>query len=742
MATMPANDRFDLRLDAVRSDDLKRMARRWGAPTGSLPKAAALAVVRAGLADPQRVAGVLAGLGPFGRTALALLRTMGGELDAAALALATRAAGGATPHTRRAWQESPADWLQPLADDGLLLADNPYGPLHIADHYSFAGSSLVFSDARLLLPSLRPEPTPLALGLEAPPTASSARRPQSVLLDLMSVLQAIIDSGGLRLTQQGWFYLPELRKLAKLLGWSAVLDVDGLPFPAPMRALAAALGRSGLLTLAEGRLVPAESITELSLRPLPEVVTALLRGFLMAKEWWEWPADADVWSGYQGANYVRTRAALWGALLALPEAGDGFFSLSSFSQALFARVGEWVALDYLPPRPSEYGRQGDELKRASATWRADLAARWKKHETPCLESAFRTWLYWLGLVEIGTEGGVVSTFRLTDLGRAVLLQPPRATPAHGAPAAAGPAWVVQPDFEITVYLEHATPRQLALLERWTERRQTQRHVVQYRVTREAVYRGLEAGSPLAELLDGLRAGNGRELPQNVSTELQGWAARRELITLHRGARLLEFASTAEREAARAAAHLAGEPVGERFLLLSAAADSAKAPVGIKLRSRFRYDQPLPACLSVDARGALRLTTPDADLLLRSELETWATPSGDDAWQLTAASVAAAVAAGRRADDLFALLKGRLAEPLPPALGVALRTWAGQPQAIALTKAVVLRCPQREVLDAVAQDPEIKSCILARLGPTAALVDPTRLREVRKALRWAGLTLAE
>lgn len=165
-------------------------------------------------------------------------------------------------------------------------------------------------------------------------------------------------------------------------------------------------------------------------------------------------------------------------------------------------------------------------------------------------------------------------------------------------------------------------------------------------------------------------------------------------------------------------------------------------MGIKLRRRFRYDQPLPACLSVDARGALRLTTPDADLLLRSELETWATPSGDDAWQLTAASVAAAVAAGRRADDLFALLQGRLAEPLPPALGVALRTWAGQPQAIALTKAVVLRCPQREVLDAVAQDPEIKSCILARLGPTAALVDPTRLREVRKALRWAGLTLAE
>lgn len=741
MTTMPASSRFELCLNGVRADELKRMARRWGAP-GPLPKTAALAVVRAGLADPRRVAGVLAGLEPFGRTALALLRAMGGELDAAALALAVRAAGCAMPPSRYARQESPADWLQPLADDGLLLADNPYSPLQISDYYSFGHSTLVFSDARLLLPSLRPEPTPLALESEAPPPAASARRPQSVLLDLMSVLQAVSDMGGLRLTQKGSFYLPELRKVGKLLGWSAVLDVDGLPFPAPVRAVVTALGRSGLLSLEQGRLVPAHSIGQLSLRPSHEPVTALLRGFLTAGEWCEWPAGTDGCPGYRGSNYVRARGALWGALLALPEAGDGFFSLSSLSRALFARVGEWVALDRQPIRPSEYGLRGEELRLATARWQTSLAASWEKHEAAWLESAFRTWLYWLGLVEIGTGGGVVSTFRLTELGRAVLLQPPRAASANDAPVASGPAWVVQPDFEVTVYLERATPRQLALLERWAERRQVQRHVVQYRLTREAVYRGLEAGNPLDELLDGLRAGNDRELPQNISAELRGWAARREQITLHRSACLLEFATAAEREAALAAAQLDGEPVGERFLLLRAAVGTAEPEVKIKLRARFRYDQPLPACLSVSARGALRVTTRHTDLLLRSELDAWATPVGNDGWQLTAASIGAAVAAGCQTDELFALLQERLVEPLPPALGLALRTWAGQPQGIVLAKAVILRCPQREVLDAVAQDPDVKSCILARLGACAVLVDPTRLRELRKALRWAGLTIEE
>jgi hypothetical protein len=425
----------------------------------------------------------------------------------------------------------------------------------------------------------------------------------------------------------------------------------------------------------------------------------------------------------------------------LPEAGDGFFPLRALSRELLERVGEWVALDHRPARPSTYGISANEIKLAEGRWWARIEANWEGREERWLESAFRTWLYWLGLVEIGLEDGTVTAFRLTELGKVVLLrQAPAAAQAGSPKAAAGPAWVVQPDFEVTVYLEHATPRQLALLERWAERQKAQRHVVQYRLTRESVYHGLEAGNPLDELLTELLAGNGRELPQNVSTELRGWAALREQIALHRGARLLEFASAAEREAALAAVTFVGEPVGERFLRLRTTADSTEPELLLKIHDCFRYDQPLPACLSVSPRGDLRLTTPHADLLLRSELEIWARTEGDGGWQLTTTSVGAAIAAGHNVDDLFALLERRLAEPLPPSLALALGTWAGEHHEVSLTRAVVLRCPQREVLDALAQDPDAKPCILARLGPTAALVDPAKLRELRKSLRWAGLTL--
>ena len=104
------------------------------------------------------------------------------------------------------------------------------------------------------------------------------------------------------------------------------------------------------------------------------------------------------------------------------------------------------------------------------------------------------------LVEVCLEDGAVTVFRLTELGRTVLRrQTPATAPADTMQAAAGPIWVVQPDVEITVYLEHAMPRQLALLECWAERQKAQRHVVQYRLTRQSVYHGLEAGHPEEEL---------------------------------------------------------------------------------------------------------------------------------------------------------------------------------------------------------------------------------------------------
>src|SRR5208283_4843283 len=101
-------------------------------------------------------------------------------------------------------------------------------------------------------------------------------------------------------------------------------------------------------------------------------------------------------------------------------------------------------------------------------------------------------------------------FRVTDLARELFAATDE-EPSHAAalPAATehdGPAWVVQPNYDIVVYLDIVSPAQLSFLEQHAERRQAEAHTAHYQLTREAIYYGLEAGTHLNDLLATLRSG--------------------------------------------------------------------------------------------------------------------------------------------------------------------------------------------------------------------------------------------
>ncbi len=108
-----------------------------------------------------------------------------------------------------------------------------------------------------------------------------------------------------------------------------------------------------------------------------------------------------------------------------------------------------------------------------------------------------------------------------------------------SPAAAPPdsttndnsAWVVQPNYDIVVYLDAVSPAQLAFLEQHAERRQAEAHTAHYQLTRESVYRGLESGTSLDNLLATLRTGAKTDLPQNVEREIREWAGLRKQMTI-------------------------------------------------------------------------------------------------------------------------------------------------------------------------------------------------------------------
>jgi hypothetical protein len=725
---MPANARrFDADLSRVGAAELKSMARMWGGGSQTR-KDQCVTLIRQGLADPDKVRAAVATLLPWEANALALLQAAGGVLDGGALCVALRATGANLPGTRSPHSDDRANVLPVLIRRGLALSASDYSPTYMHDY----GRANVYSDERLLAAAGAPEITPFKIKPVASPDGTIQRRPQSVALDLIGLLQAVENQGGIGLTQNGAPRVNDMRRVAKAVGWAEdATKIDGLSFPNLAPGLIHALWLGGVLKGDESLLNLGAPVSAFAAQSYAEQVRQVFHGFVQANQW----DERGPQTGYfETTRLIQARQSLTIALAALPGQGASFFAVQDLERALFERIGEHFSLSHLAGPPYSYGKTAEQARQELLAWQTKLRQNWLDHERVWLDHALATWCYFLGVVELGFQDKALHAVRLTDLGRAILHG--EAAPAMPA-AEARVAWVVQPNFEVVVYLDRASPEQLAFLERHAERFQTQQHVAQYRLTRPAVYTALESGSTLERLLAALENGAGRPLPQNVAAELREWAALREQVTLHRRARLLEFTDTAGRDAE--AQRLSAAPIGDRFLLINAG--QAKQMTGARVRERVNYAAAPAKCLSADEDGVVTAAPRPADLLLDAQIGRWAAPRPDGQWQLTQASVAAGLTAGGTLAELLKLLADRLILPIPPLLEVAVRAWAGEPSAVGLAGVTVLQCGQPASFTAIVTSPKLRRFLRGELAPDLVVVDRTQLDAFQAHLRWAGLEIS-
>ena len=720
--------RFDDCLTHVRSDELKRMARLWGA-SAQCRKDECVAIIRSGLRDPSRVQAAVAALDSYELNALALVKEMGGEIEAGALAIALRASGVALPSSSQGGYADATTLILPLVRRGLFLTRNTYDPASIS---SSDDTAVVFADERLLMHVGPPTVKSLDLQPAAPPSASMFRRPQAVTLDIIGILQFIHDLGGLQLTQTGTVRINDARKLGRAMGWRVQdLQVDGLTLSDPSGAFASVLLYAGLLSQQGPALVLQEATDRWAARSYAQQVGALLRGFVRAHEWLE--GESDPFSS-RGRYRVQGRWALTLALAALPLHPHAFYAVDDLDQALFGRIGDYFSLRFPPHRPYYYRQTPEQIRMAEAERRAKRRAEWLEQEKPWVVRSLSSWLYYLGVVELGMEDGTPTSVRLTDLGRA-LLHPESAAAERSSAPSPQAAWIVQPNFDLVVYLERVTPVQLAFLERHAERINAQQHTAHYRLTRESVYQGLEAGTELLELLADLQDGAGAPVPSNVVTEIRAWGERRERMTLRRRASLLEFPDEQARQSALQSG-LEGVPVSDRFVLLNGTIDPSEVATIVD------YARPLERCLAVAEDGTLDFRQPPRDLLIEAQLARWAERTLEGQWQLTASSVGAATTAGGRIGDLLTLLQERLTHPIPPLLAVAVRAWSGEILPVELAPVTVLRCRQAEVFSAIVRSDRFRPCLRGQLAPDVLVVATELLAELQDALAWAGLSVSK
>ena len=133
---------FDNGLPRVNADKLKPMVKIWGG-SYKMNKYDCVDFIVAALKDPARVQAAVAGLQPWERNALALIKRMGGVISNSTLKIGILTSG---LHPRRTYGYRD-DFIEPLFRRGLLMAMDTYSPAYITESY---GGGTLYSDERIL----------------------------------------------------------------------------------------------------------------------------------------------------------------------------------------------------------------------------------------------------------------------------------------------------------------------------------------------------------------------------------------------------------------------------------------------------------------------------------------------------------------------------------------------------------------------------------------------------------------
>ncbi len=727
-----ATRKLDDVLPNVPADEIKSMVRVWGG-LSTFQKAKCVEWIREKIKDPKEVDAAFNRLTPFEHAALALIKQNGGVIEIGALLVGLVMTGVALPPSIAQMSGNPTQELgRIIIRRGIALCMNDRSPTHVTSY----DSTVLYVDTRLLAVVTPFASIPLNVKGSAHPTTRLERRPASVALTLVGLLQTVADlKEGIGVTQKGEIRSNDQRKIQKAMQWDGdAIQVDGLRFHDPTTLFLNALRYSPWVTTAADNSfylsVPPAQIAQ---RTYPVQIRELLQGVLQVTSWLELERFS---AGYYVQKVLQARNVLLMLLTALPTENNDFYVIDDLDSILFARVGSYFSLTYAAQLPYKYNKTAAEIHQMEQEWRTKLRTKWLQQERPWLEQALKTWVYFLGLVELGIENHKLVSIRLSQLGRQVL-HPTNATIAASVSTSTEPvvdAWVVQPNFEVLVYLERVTSGQLAFLERHAERIQSQQHIAQYRITRERVYQGLESGSSLDEVLRQLRGGMKTDLPQNIVVEIKGWAAQREQITLYRNTHLIEFQTTAQRQKALTSG-VEGQRVGERFLLCFVNTHRNVATLEL---TKIDYSQSLPTAFRLHEEGRIDLLDGYSDLLIEGQLDQWAERTGKHQWQLTETKVKAAIKAGASSTQLLEFLTKRAQFGLPHFLRLALLAWAGVPTPLELESVTLLHCPSSEVLQAIEGSILLRPYLVGRLSGEFLVVKTSELKKLQTRLKWAGI----
>lgn len=300
--------------------------------------------------------------------------------------------------------------------------------------------------------------------------------------------------------------------------------------------------------------------------------------------------------------------------------------------------------------------------------------------------------------------------------------------------------LVQPNLEIVLYRQGLSPELLGLLTRVADWKQLGLACT-LTLSSESVYRGLETGLSLADVIRVLERHSTRPLPDAVVETMRSWATKRERVQVFPAAVLLEFRVPSDLDAALRLG-LVDQRVTDRIGLV--ATEDRLDYSRFRLVGSRDYQAPEERCVDVDDDG-LTLLVQDgkADLLLSAEARRFADaiePAADERTRYRASIESLQRARGigvdlRWLEEWFLRRTGSY--PPPTLRLLFLGSAVGALNAERLT---IVRTPTLEVADGLERWPIARTLLMERIGPTSFSVREQDLTELSKLLAGAGITI--
>jgi len=785
-------------LRSYTAESVRRMARMRGSDVKAKGKEALVEILAPDLFHPDRVRALLPRLAPAERRLLDELVVAEGAAWAEAVRTTlVHEELVLTVSQRDAWgrlQARPAGSDQPMFED-VVASLKAQGLIFSTSGARSTMTDLTVFGDRLFLPQPILEYLPrVTLSPErvAEPAAQRRADPGALLRDVYTTLSLARETP-LSLTARGQIAKRTLAQLDELFqvkeGAAQARTEEDLARLSCMRAMAQ---EAGLLEVQLGALALTDGAERFLQRTPGERLRRLYEAYRQTARWYEVFHVPGLAISLKGAGRFPTPEAIQARQRVLSEIAE-------------LPVGQWVsvrhvvermrrrAYEFLMPRDmafSAYGywsaaSYGSNLYRGGNTLGLSFdqvtsnAAGWDLVEGGFIRVIVTNVLHWLGAIDLGFgeaaapdvpgESGVKSevagdfpvAIRLTDMGAALLRGQ---TPALAREA---PRVVIQPNFQVFAF-PPTDEEVLFALDRLAERVRSEQ-VVEYRLTREALYQAQRGGLEMSAAIAFLERVAMAPLPQNVRRTLEEWGAQLERVVIRRGSGALQAANAALIDSLRGDGAL-GSLLGARLtpmLTLVKRDDLEELRQGLLERGVVPAlsegaDELHPAQLNVTPDGRILLRHRVPSIYVQRAVGAFADSSDSSGapgkagrpgsrgrkveireLQLTVASLRRAARAGLTAESVTATLVRWHKGPLPAEVVETVRRWGKDWGKGALANVILLRVRDAETLTDLLHDEEIGPSLRPLAGaPGIALVQRSDARMVRASLQARGMELRE